>query len=57
VNTRRFNWIALLVGALVFATVGLIGLLAGGGTETTVFFALGASCLIGAIRLYRQRLP
>lgn len=56
-NTRRFNWIILMVGGLIMVGIGSAGILAGGGTATVPWFALGAGFLVGGLALRRMRLP
>ena len=56
-RTRRFNWVILLIGALICLAVGALGVAAGEAPKTTVWFALGAGFLIGSCILYRMRLP
>jgi hypothetical protein len=57
VQTRRFNWIILLVASLISFGVGVAGVVAGAGTSTAPWFVIGTAALIGAFVLHRMRLP
>ncbi|MDH6181419.1 hypothetical protein M2152_001601 [Microbacteriaceae bacterium SG_E_30_P1] len=55
--SRRFNWIVLLVGAIVTTGIGVAGVLADDAYEAVPWFVIGICLAGGSVILRLMRLP
>jgi hypothetical protein len=56
-NTRRFNWLVLLVGGMICVAVGILGIAAGQEEAAVEWLELGCAFGIGSVVLWRMHLP